>query len=119
MDTPVFENLSGKERRKFPRYWIESQVSLSFEDIRSGEPIGACEIRDLSIGGVRVRYASQHPQVDIGNSLGVLLMDDDLSVFIQAKVIHHGTKDSYGLEFDNLTIADQNRIQTLVQRIAC
>ena len=118
MDAPVLENLSEKERRRFPRYWPESKLRLSVDDIRSGEPIGIGEISDLSIGGLRVRHLPQHPQVDIGNFLGVLLMDNDLSLFIQAKVIHHGTKDSYGLEFNDLTTVDRKEIQRLVQRIA-
>jgi hypothetical protein len=118
MNLSALENLSERERRKFPRYLIESEVSLSIEDIRSGEPIGFGEARDLSVGGLRVSYPSSHPQVDIGNRLGVLLMEDELLLFVQAEVIHHGTKDSYGLEFRDLTIADQKEIQRLVQRIA-
>jgi c-di-GMP-binding flagellar brake protein YcgR len=116
MDISPLENLIGKERRKFPRYWIETRMSLSVEDVLSGEPIGIGEASDLSLGGLRVRYLPVHPQVDIGNRLGMMLMDEDIFLFVQAEIIHHGTKDSYGVEFRDLTNTDQKQLQRLVGR---
>ncbi len=116
--TKIEEKLTGKERRRFPRFWIETRMSLSVEDIRSGEPIGIGEASDLSMGGLRVRYLPVHSQVDIGNRIGVLLMDDDIFLFIQAEVIHNGMRDSYGVEFRDLTPADNRQLQRLVSRVA-
>lgn len=116
MEIPL-EKLTGKERRKYPRYWIDKRMSLSVEDVHLGEPIGIGEASDLSLGGLRVRYLPPHPQVDIGNRLGMLLMDEDVFLFIQAEIIHHGTTDSYGVEFRDLSAEDETQLQSLLGRL--
>ncbi len=119
MDISTLEKLARLEdRRRFPRYWIESRMSLSVEDVDSGEPIGIGEASDLSIGGLRVRYLPPHPQVNLGNRLGMMLMDDDVFLFVQAEIKHHGTKDSYGVEFRDLSPDDESQIERLLSKIA-
>lgn len=119
MDISPLEKLAElEERRRFPRYWIDSRMSLSVEDVDSGEPIGIGEASDLSVGGLRVRYLPPHPQVNPGNRLGMMLIDDDVFLFVQAEIKHHGTKDSYGVEFRDLTPEDESQLQRLVGKIA-
>jgi len=93
-------------------------MSLSVEDIRSGEPVGIGEASDLSKGGLRVRYLPVHTNIDVGNSIGVLLMDDDIFLFVHAEVIHNSASDSYGVEFCDLTPANNKLLKRLVNRFA-
>lgn len=116
MDISPLEKLTGKERRRFPRYWVETRMSLSVEDVNSGESIGIGEASDLSMGGLRVRYLPVHPQVDIGNRLGMVLMDEDVLLFVQAEIKHNGMSDSYGVEFRDLSPDDETKLQRLVSR---
>lgn len=118
MDISPLEKLTGKERRRFPRYWVETRMSLSVEDADSGEPIGIGEASDLSMGGLRVRYLPVHPQVDVGNRLGMMLMDEDILLFVQGEIKHNGASDSYGVEFRDLSPDDEDQLQRLVTRFA-
>jgi hypothetical protein len=105
------------DRRKHPRYYITSRMTLAVEDSRTRESIGLGEPGDISLGGLRVRNLPACPNVKVGDSLGLLLMDREDALTLQGEVVHHGTSDTFGVEFRGLTSSDQTEIMSLIERL--
>jgi c-di-GMP-binding flagellar brake protein YcgR len=108
---------SASERRKYPRYSISERVNLAVEDESVGETIGIGEAADISLGGLRVRYLPKNTAVHAGDKLGLLLIDEEQALSLRGEVVHHGTSDSFGVEFRNLSAAERQEIQDLLQRL--
>jgi len=105
------------ERRRYPRYPVIERLNLAVEDESVGESIGIGEATDISMGGLRVRYLPKNTAVQAGDKLGLLLIDEEQALSLRAEVVHHGTSDSFGVEFRDLSPQAQREIGQLVQRL--
>ena len=111
------DTLPSHERRKYPRYYVKSRVTMAIEDLSLKESIGLGEPGDISIGGVRVCNLPACPNVKVGDSLGLLLIDREEALSLRGEVVHHGTPDTFGVEFRNLSSAEQMAIRGLIARL--
>src|SRR5258705_7593603 len=116
MTFPDIGQLPAYERRRFPRYYVRSRVTLAIEDETLKESIGIGEPGDISLGGIRVRNLPACPSVRVGDSLGLLLLDAEDAVSLKGEVVHHGTSDTFGVEFRSLTTSDEEAVASLIQR---
>jgi hypothetical protein len=108
---------TGHERRRYPRYYVTSRMSLAVEDETLGESIGIGEPSDISLGGLRVRHLPAQSNVKLGHRLGLLLIAEDQALSLHGQVVHHGTEDSFGIEFFDLTTTDGQQITNLLQQL--
>jgi hypothetical protein len=115
--TPDQEELPSHDRRRFPRYYVSSRVMLAIEDESLNESIGIGEPGDISLGGVRVRNLPSCPNVKVGDQLGLLLLDAEDALSLRGAVVHRGTPDTFGVEFQKLTASDQNGVRNLIGRL--
>ncbi len=109
--------LPDHDRRKFPRYYVSSRLTLAIEDECLRESIGLGEPGDISLGGARVRNLPACPQVRIGDRLGLLLMDQEDALALHGEVVHHGTADTFGVEFCNLTPSENRAVRGIIKRL--
>src|SRR3989440_9930771 len=107
---------SANERRRYPRYPVIERLNLAVEDESVGESIGIGEATDISLGGLRVRYLPKNTLVQAGDRLGLLLIDEEQALSLRAQVVHHGTSDSFGVEFRDLSPGLQQEMNYLRQR---
>lgn len=117
MRTP--DTLPTHDRRRFPRYYVSSRITMAIEDNSLKESIGLGEPGDISLGGVRVRNLPACPNVKVGDNLGLLLIDREDALSLQGEVVHRGTPDTFGVEFRDLSIRDQMGIRGLIERLHC
>ncbi len=89
MNTPG--TLPDHERRRFPRYYVNTRLTLAIEDKSLNESIGIGEPGDISLGGIRVCNLPACPNVRVGDQLGLLLMDHEEALSLHGEVVHHGT----------------------------
>lgn len=108
---------SERERRKFPRYYVSSRMTLAIEDESLRESIGLGEPDDISLGGVRVRNLPACPNVKVGDRLELLLMDQQDALSLRGEVVHHASMDTFGVEFRDLTLNDQREVLDLIKRL--
>ncbi len=108
---------TGQERRRYPRYDVRTRMSLAVEDESLGESIGIGEAGDISLGGLRVRHLPAHTGVRPGDRLGLLLIGEEQALSLHGEVVHHGTEDSFGVEFRDLSEAEQRRIDKLLHQL--
>ncbi|HJU56697.1 MAG TPA: PilZ domain-containing protein [Pyrinomonadaceae bacterium] len=116
-DSQLQSSLTGHERRKFPRYPVMERMNLAVEDVSIGESIGIGEAVDISLGGLRVRHLPKHTEVREGDRLGLLLIDEEQALSLRAEVVHHGTTDSFGVEFRDMTPVERREVDRLLQRL--
>jgi hypothetical protein len=90
---------------------------LAIEDESLNESIGIGEPGDISLGGVRVRNLPSCPNVKVGDQLGLLLLDAEDALSLRGAVVHRGTPDTFGVEFQKLTASDQNGVRNLIGRL--
>lgn len=105
------------ERRKYPRFFVTARVTLAVEDESQGESMGLGEPGDISIGGLRVRNLPASPNVHVGDRLGLLLIDEEDALALRGQVVHHGTEDTFGVEFQKLSITDRQDVTELIRRL--
>lgn len=117
LETQFQSSSTDHERRKYPRYPVIERVSLAVEDESIGETIGIGEATDISLGGLRVRYLPKNTLVQAGDRLGLLLIDEEQALSLRGQVVHHGTSDSFGVEFHDLSPGLQQEIGYLLQRL--
>jgi len=117
MTTPNDTETTGHDRRKFPRYYVFSKLMLAIEDETLRESIGIGEPGDISLGGLRVRNLPSCPHVKVGDQLGLLLLDTDDSLSLTGEVVHHGTPDTFGVEFRELTAGQQRAVEDMIYRL--
>lgn len=111
------KDVEGRERRRYPRYDVTVRMSLAVEDESLGESIGIGEPSDISLGGLRVRHLPAHEGVRPGDRLGLLLISEEQALSLHGEVVHHGTQDSFGVEFRDLSATDEQGVRQLVQRL--
>jgi hypothetical protein len=112
-----FEQQQSHDRRRFPRYYVFSRLMLAIEDETLRESIGIGEPGDISIGGVRVKNLPACPLVKLGDQLGLLLLDSDDSLSLKGEVVHHGTADTFGVEFREMTAGQQRTVEEMIHRL--
>jgi len=110
-------DLSWLEKRKFPRYEMSPRMRLAVQDLSLDESIGLGEASDISMGGLRVRHLPVHSNVRLGDRLGLLLMGTEHALSLNGEVVHHGTSDSFGIEFRDLAPIEQQQVKNFVQRL--
>ena len=108
---------SFHERRKYPRFFVISRLTLAVEDESQGESIGLGEPGDISVGGLRVRNLPACPNVRVGDRLGLLLIDAEDALSLRGEVVHHGTEDTFGVEFTKLSATEQQDVNDLIRRL--
>lgn len=110
-------DLPSYDRRRYPRYYVTSRVTLAIEDESLKESIGIGEPQDISLGGLRVINLPACPNVKVGDQLGLLLLDGDDALSLAGEVVHHSTPDTFGVEFRGLSIQDQRAVGDLIGRL--
>jgi len=117
MTVPNEEEIPQHDRRRYPRYYVTSRVTLAIEDESIKESIGIGEPQDISLGGLRVTNLPSCPNVKVGDQLGLLLLDGDDALSLTGEVVHHATADTFGVEFRELTIQDQKAVGEMIGRL--
>ena len=105
------------DRRRYPRYYVTSRLTLAIEDESLKESIGIGEPQDISLGGVRVTNLPASPNVKVGDQLGMLLIDGDDALSLAGEVVHHAPTDTFGVEFRGLTNHDQQAVGEMIGRL--
>jgi hypothetical protein len=117
-DAQSTANVSPDERRAYPRYELSAtRLSLTIEDTSLGETIRIGEAIDISLGGLRMTHLPPHSNVQLGDKLGLLLIGDETALPLRGEVVHHGAGDSFGIKFQTLSLAEQRRVDRLLQRL--
>ena len=116
MTTPDIA-LPDHERRKFPRYYVNTRLTLAVDDESLKESIGLGEPADISLGGMRVCNLPACPNVKVGDRLGLLLMDHEEALSLHGEVVHHATPDTFGVEFRQISPAEQLAIGGVIRRL--
>src|SRR5689334_25068541 len=117
MTNPDDSSFPSHDRRRYPRYYVTSRVTLAIEDESLKESLGIGEPQDISLGGLRVTNLPSCPSVKIGDQLGLLLLDGDDALSLMGEVVHHSTADSFGVEFRGLSNQDQKAVGNLIGRL--
>jgi len=117
MTTPDDNAINSYDRRRYPRYYVTSRITLAIEDESLKESIGIGEPQDISLGGLRVINLPACPNVKIGDHLGLLLLDGEDALSLEGEVIHHSTPDTFGVEFRELSNHDQKAVGDLIGRL--
>ncbi len=110
-------SLPDHDRRKSPRYYVSSRLTLAVEDESLGESMGLGEPGDISLGGLRVRNLPACPQVRVGDRLGLLLMDREDALSLRGEVVHHGTADTFGVEFRDMSPSENRAVRGIIKRL--
>jgi len=105
------------DRRRYPRYYVNSRITLAIEDESLKESIGIGEPQDISLGGVRVTNLPSCPNVKVGDQLGLLLLDGEDALSLTGEVVHHSTSDTFGVEFRELSLQDQRAVGEVIERL--
>ena len=116
MKTPT-TSLPDYDRRKFPRFYVGSHLTLAVEDESLKESIGLGEPGDISMGGLRVRNLPACPNVTVGDRLDLLLMDGEEALTLRGEVVHHGTEDSIGIEFRDMSPSENRAMRGIIKRL--
>ena len=109
--------LPSHDRRRYPRYYVTSRLTLAVESESLKESLGIGEPKDISLGGLRVTNLPSCPNVRIGDQLGLLLFDGDDALSLTAEVVHHSTPDTFGVEFRALSNQDQRAVGDFIGRL--
>lgn len=116
-DAQLNTEQSWEERRRFPRYKVTPRMRLGVQDLSLDESIGFGEASDISMGGLRVRNLPANNNVRRGDRLGLLLMGTEHALSLNGEVVHHGTQDSFGIEFRDLSSIEQQQVKNFVERL--
>ena len=109
--------LPNHERRKYPRYHVNTRLTLAIEDETLEESIGLGEPSDISLGGLRVSNLPACPNVRVGDQLGLLLLGHEDAVSLHGEVVHHATPDTFGVEFQTVSPTDKIAIGRIIARL--
>jgi hypothetical protein len=117
MSIPQTNSASTIERRRFPRFFVNSGMTLAIEDATVRESIGLGEPDDISVGGVRVRNLPACPNVRVGDRLVMLLVDGEEALSLNGEVVHHATPDTFGVEFNDLSNYERVAVGGIIDRL--
>ena len=117
MTNPNHNGSLSHDRRRHPRYYVTSRVTLAIEDESQKESLGIGEPQDISLGGVRVTNLPSCPAVKVGDQLGLLMLDGEDALSLTGEVVHHSTPDTFGVEFRGLSNQDQKAVGDLIGRL--
>jgi c-di-GMP-binding flagellar brake protein YcgR len=117
MTVPQSTKLPDHERRRHPRYFVTSRMTLAVEDESLKESLGLGEPSDISLGGIRVRNLPACPEVRVGDQLGLLLIDPEDALTLHGEVVHHSTPETFGVRFDQLSPSDQKAVTGMIERL--
>ncbi len=117
MTTPSTNGHGSYDRRRFPRYYVATKLTLAIEDESLNESIGIGEPQDISLGGLRVTNLPACPNVKVGDQLGLLLLDGEDALSLTAAVVHHATAGTFGVEFRELSHQDQKAVGDFIGRL--
>jgi len=95
---------------------VEDGVRLAVVDSDLRESIGIGAPGDISVGGLRVRNLPV-AHVKVGDQLEMLLMDQEEALELHGEVVHHGTPDTFGVEFRALTRAEHVAVSGIIDRL--
>lgn len=109
--------LPDHDRRRFPRFYVSSRLTLAIEDESLRESIGLGEPGDISLGGLRVRNLPACPHVRVGDQLGLLLMDQEDALSLRGEVVHHGTAETFGVEFRDMSPSENRAVRGIIKRL--
>ena len=116
--TSTDENVSpSHDRRRYPRYYVTSRLTLAVEDESHKESLGLGEPHDISLGGVRVTNLPAGTGLKIGDQLGLLLLDSEDALSLSGEVVHHSTPETFGVEFRSLSVQDKKAVGDLIGRL--
>ena len=113
----TMDSSEWQERRRYPRYFISSRLTMAIEDASLKESIGLGEPGDISLGGCRVRNLPACPSVRVGDRLEMLLLDRDDALSLRGEVAHHGTPDTFGVEFRDLGPLEERGVTSMIARL--
>ena len=113
----VTDGTSWQDRRRHPRYYVNSRLTMAIEDASLRETIGLGEPGDISLGGVRVRNLPACENVKVGDRLEMLLLDPEDALALHGEVVHHDTPDTFGVEFQNLTLTERQGVIGIIERM--
>jgi PilZ domain len=111
------DTLPTHDRRRYPRYYPTSRITLAIEDETLKESLGIGEPRDICLGGVRVTNLPSGSKVKVGDQLGMLLLDGEDALSLNGEVVHHSTPDTFGVEFRGLSNQDQKAVGDFIGRL--
>jgi c-di-GMP-binding flagellar brake protein YcgR len=117
MTSPDPNELPTHDRRRYPRYFVTSRLTLAIEDESLKESLGLGAPQDISLGGVRVTNLPAGSNVKIGDQLGMLLFDGEDALSLTGAVVHHNTPDTFGVEFHALSSQDQKAVGDFIGRL--
>jgi hypothetical protein len=117
MTNPDPNELPTHDRRRYPRYYVTSRLTLAIEDESLKESLGIGAPQDISLGGVRVTNLPSGSSVKIGDQLGMLLFDGEDALSLSGAVVHHNAPDTFGVEFHGLSSHDQKAVGDFIGRL--
>jgi PilZ domain len=110
-------NALATERRRFPRFFVNTGLTLAVEDATQRESMGLGEPDDISVGGMRIRNLPACPNVRVGDRLVMLLVDGEEALSLNGEVVHHSTADTFGVEFNELSKYDREAVSGIIDRL--
>ncbi len=117
MTLPLSAAVPHHERRRYPRYFVTSRMTLAIEDESLRESLGIGEPSDICLGGIRVRNLPASDYVRVGDRLGLLLIDHEDALTLQGEVVHHATPETFGVRFQPLSTADEKAVAGIIERL--
>ena len=90
---------------------------MAIEDESLKESIGLGEPDDISLGGVRVRNLPACQEVKVGDRLEILLVDREDAFSLHGEVVHHGTPNTFGVEFLDMTQNQELAVRGIISRL--
>ena len=117
MTTSDANELPTHDRRRYPRYYVTSRLTLAIEDETLKESLGIGAPQDISLGGVCVTNLPSGSNVKIGDQLGMLLFDGEDALSLSGAVIHHNAPETFGVEFHELSNQDQKAVGDFIGRL--
>ena len=117
MTIPQSAEVPNHERRRFPRYFVTSRMTLAIEDENARESLGIGEPSDISLGGIRVTNLPNSSDVQIGDHLGLLLIDPEDALTLRGEVVHHATPETFGVRFRSLSTTDEKAVSGMIERL--
>ncbi len=105
------------ERRRYPRYFVSARMTLAIEDESIKESLGIGEPSDICLGGIRVKNLPASSEIKVGDRLGLLLIDPEDAITLHGEVVHHATAETFGVRFDQLSLADERAVTGMIERL--